>query len=199
MAKNPISNLLKGKSEDTIEYIESHLKRLQREVKHATREIKEQQEANITLIKHIEELNKQHSILSEEISETNKKLKEATKEIEKATSEIQVFKPSVETKLINQLTQKMESELANATNKIYAEANGFAEAKEVFSKHIKQSQETTDEMEKLRNIISKIDEKDFTLEAYAKQLDKNDREKVKMMKRIDDLENMLAKMKRKSN
>ena len=50
----------------------------------------------------------------------------------------------------------------------------------------------------MRIIISKIDEKDFSLEAYAKQLDKNDREKVKMMKRIDELETMLAKMKRKS-
>ena len=197
MAGNALRKLIGSESEESVEQIEYMLKRLQREVKKTTRELEEQQEKNITLIKHIEELNKQHAILSEEVEETNKKLQEATKQIEKATSEIQVFKPSVETKLVNQITQKLESELANATNKINAEAAGFAQAKEVFSKHLKQSQDTMDEMAKLREVISKIDEKDFALEAYAKQLDKNDREKVKMMKRIDDLENMLAKMKRR--
>lgn len=197
MAGNPLKKIIGNDSEEAIEQVEYLLKRLQREVKKTSRELEEQQEKNITLIKHIEELNKQHSILSQEVEATNLKLKEATKQIEKATSEIQVFKPSVETKLINQITQKLESELANATNKINAEANGFAQAKEVFSKHLKQSKETIDEMEKLKTVISKIDEKDFTLEAYAKQLDKNDREKVKLLKRIDELESMLAKMKRK--
>lgn len=198
MAGNPIRKLISNDMEDSIEYIETRMKRLQREMKNTTRTLAEQQEENIALIKHIKELNKQHAILSEEVSATNEKLKEATKQIEKATSEIQIFKPSVETKLINQITQKLESELANATNKIHAEANGFSQAKEVFKEHLKESKETMEEMKKLREVISKIDEKDFALEEYAKQLDKNDREKVKMMKRIDDLENMLAKMKRKN-
>lgn len=197
MAGNPLKKMISNGSNEAIEQVEYLLKRLQREVKKTTKELEEQQEKNITLIKHVEELNKQHAILSQEVETTNQKLKEATKQIEKATSEIQVFKPSVETKLINQLTQKMEAELANATNKIYAEANGFAQAKEIFSKHLKQSKETVEEMEKLRAVISKIDEKDFTLEEYAKQLDKNDREKVKLLKRIDELESMIAKMKRK--
>lgn len=183
-------------TEKSMEYIANQLKRLQREIKIASRSIKEQDEANTLLKKHFQELNKEHSILSDEVRITSNKLTESMKQLEKATSEIQTFKPSVEKKLINQITNKFEIELANATNKIQAEVSGFNNAKEVFSKHLDQSREVSEAMKKLQEVVKKLDAKDFALESYAKQLEKNDREKLKLMKRIDSLENMLAKMKR---
>jgi chromosome segregation ATPase len=178
------------------EELEEQLKILQRKIKTAARSIEEQEQILKNSIKDVHIIKEEQEQLASKTKELVKELETATNTLNKVTAELSLFKPKLEKELLSTFTQNIEKELANTTNKIHAESNGFNFAKEVFTKHIQQSKELMKEIEKLQNISKNIKEKDFTLENYSKELNNKDQEKVRLLKKIDELESMLAKMKR---
>ena len=99
--------------------------------------------------------------------------------------------------MVENFSESIEKELANATNKIEAHMSGFTHAKEIFMTHAKQSEEALKAMQQFKEIARQLKEKDFSLEKYAQELEKGDQEKLRLLQKIDKLENMLAKMKRR--
>lgn len=180
------------------EELDEQLKTLSRKIKTATRSIQDQEQILKNSIKDVHIIKEEQEQLALKTKELVKELETATKTLNKATSELSLFKPKLEKELLTKFTQNIEKELANTTNKIHAESNGFNFAKEVFTKNIEQSKELMKEIEKLQTISKNIKEKDFTLEKYAKEINNKDQEKLRLLKRIDQLESMLAKMKRRS-
>jgi septal ring factor EnvC (AmiA/AmiB activator) len=181
------------------EDLEEQLKVLQRKIKTATRSIEDQETILKSSIKEIHIAKEEQEELAKKTKSLVNELEKAAKSLNKTTAELALFKPRLEKELLTKFTNSIEKELANTTNKIHAESAGFNFAKEVFSKHIEQSKQAMDEVAKLQTISKTIKEKDFSLEKYSKELDKKDQEKLRLLKKIDELESMLARMKRSNN
>lgn len=178
------------------EDIDEQLKLLTRKVKAAVKSIEEQETILKTSIKEVHILKEEQEQLATKTKTLVQNLEEATNKLNKTTLELALFKPKLEKELIDKFSTTIEQELAHTTNKIHAESNGFNAAKDTFSKHIQTSKELHNEIKKFQDIAKNIKEKDFTLEKHAKEIEKRDGEKLRLMQKIDKLENMLAKMKR---
>lgn len=186
-----------GNTSEAVQQLEAQLKDLQKEIKYATRELREQKEENAKRSEEITKITKQQDELMQQLATSTVALQEATKLVERASIDIASIKPQIEKKMLENFNTVVEQELANTTNKIQANLAGFTHAKEVFHKHAQQSEEALKEMQRFKEIARQLKEKDFTLEKYARELEKNDQEKLRLLQKIDKLESMLAKMKRR--
>jgi hypothetical protein len=172
-----------------LEQLEINLLRAVREVKNLQISFQEQKEQHECLLNEVKDiLQTQRSI--------SLAFQDSVKDINKITMELAVFKPSMQQTILDKTTTILEQELANATNKIFAELSGFSSAKESFKDVVKQVKSVEFELVRLQTIAKTIGEQDVSLERYAKELEKNDRQKLELMKRVDDLERLLAKIKR---
>jgi len=179
-----------SKNSEEKEQLQEEIGKLRREIKKSVREGTEQKEE-------IEKITKEVKEILKEQKEINKTIKINSELLNKTIADLALFKPQVEKKLLRDTTQTIEKELGEVINTVNAQASGFSQAKETLNKHLNKSKELFIEQDKLKTIISSMKAKDFELEKYAKELAKNDKNKLEMMKRIDELETMIAKMKRR--
>lgn len=184
-----VRNIFSKNSEEKNQLSEE-IGKLRREVKKNIREGNEQKEE-------FEKLNLEVKSILADQKEINKTIKINSEILNKTIAELALFKPQIEKKLLRETTQVIEKELGQVVNTIDAQASGFSQAKEILNKHLTKSKELFVEQEKIKTLISSIKAKDFELEKYAKELNKNDKNKLEMMKRIDELETMMARMKRR--
>lgn len=178
------------------EQLEEQFKQTQRRVKTLGENVKNGQEATKRLTKDIRELHTQQQDLHKQLTDAVKSFKETADQVNTVIIDLKLLRPRLEKKMQEDFSSAVEQELANTTNKIEAQAAGFNHAKDVFSKYIATTQDVGNEMQKFLLIAKQLDEKDFALENYAKRLEQTDAEKLRLLKRIDELERLLAKMKR---
>lgn len=180
-----------------LETLHTQIKDAQRDMKHLSRRVAQQQEQTDIVLKEAKQHGKIMGELLQKLEQTTDYLVIASKDFEKAATDIALIRPTLEKKIIENFSSTIEQELANATNKIHAQAAGFNATKEVFKEHANISAEALKEVEKLNRVIKSINAADFELEMHAKRLETNDKEKLRLMAEVDKLERMLAKMKRK--
>ncbi len=185
-----------SQSNSKTEEFNQELKRISSKLKNISRTVEEQDSIIKETISKIEETKTQTSDLMKKSEELLNKIESQEKTLQKTIAELSLFKPKMEKELINKFSLELEKELANATNKINAELSGFNTAKESFSKYLSKTKDFMNEMDKFNSIAKTIKEKDFSLIEFEKILENNDKEKLRLMKKIDQLENLLAKMKR---
>lgn len=176
--------------------LDEKVKLIHQRVKGLSQHVKEDKDAYNQLKTTITELSLEQVKLHNQLTETAEKVKKSAEQVTKVTTELALFKPRLEKSMTESFQKAIEQELATTTNKINAEAAGFSQAKEIFKKHIEASKDANKAIEKLKIIADSLNEKDFELSKHAKQLELQDKEKLKLMQRIDQLESILAKMKR---
>jgi len=147
-------------------------------------------------IKSNKDLQKKELSEISEIKNDLKILKENfSKKLETFNEELRSFnitKKNIQEKLYNEFeteSKKISSEMKNHLSN-YLELE--VQMKNAGYK-IKDFTNSINEMKQLSETISK---KDFELKNYAKILEKNDNEKVQLLKKIDYLERLLASMRR---
>jgi hypothetical protein len=176
-------------SQKRLSDLEFSLKKVSRDVKNIHIFLDEQKSSVNDLINEVRTLHQVQKNI-------NLSFQDALSSINNLTIELSLFKPSMQQTILNKTTSLLEQELAIASNKISAEVSGFSLAKKSFKEVVKQVKSMESEILRLQELTKSIEEKDFDLQKYAFELDKNDRQKLELMKRVDDLERMLAKMKR---
>ncbi len=181
---------------EQMEQLNNQIKDAQRDVKHLSRYHADQKEEIDKLIKEVKQIGKLQKELLTKLEESTEHLAIASKDFEKAAIDVALIRPALEKKMMDNFSTAIEQELANTTNKIHAQAAGFAATKDVFKEHARTSSETLKEVSKLHDAIKNIKAADFALEMHAKRLEINDKEKLRLMAKVDQLEHMLAKMKR---
>ncbi|MFP4523222.1 MAG: hypothetical protein ACOCQQ_03000 [Candidatus Nanoarchaeia archaeon] len=170
-----------------LDKIEHTTQRIDREIKNTTIFIKEQQESISTLTQEIKSLHQTQANLTLSFKDT-------LTQLNGITTELAVFKPTLERTILEKTTTTLERELANATNKLYADMSGFSQAKETFKEIVSQVKQVQKELHHFSNVISDFKNQDFELEQYARELDKNDKQKLELMKRVDELEKILKEI-----
>lgn len=180
-----------------LEELHDKIKDAQRDMKHVSRHNAEQKEIVSKLCKEVKAIGSVQKEIVEQLKEATEQMLLASKDFEKAATDIALIRPALEKKMLENFSKTIEQELATTTNKIYAQAAGFNATKDVFKEHIRVSQDAIKELEKFTVISKRLKETDFKLTTHAQEIEKNNTEKLRLMKRIDDLERMLAKMKQR--
>lgn len=167
-----------------LDAIEHTAQRIDRELKNTQIHIKEQEEEIAKLTQEMKSLHQTQSNLTLSFKDT-------LTQLNGITTELAMFKPTLQRTILEKTTLTLEQELANATNKLYADMSGFAQAKEAFKEIVSQVKHMQKELQHFSNVVSDFKEQDFQLEQYARELDKNDKQKLELMKRVDELEQLL--------
>lgn len=186
LSHDEVVETLQNKVQESIEKVESLLNT-----------VKSQQEEQAKLTTQVLELHKNHKKLSKQLEESTTQVEIASEKIGRVMSEILLFKPKIEKELSAKFETTLQAHLDETTKEINIETSEHKKTQELALQTQEAQEKLLVQVEKLSSITSSLNAKDFELSQHAKQLHLKDQEKLQLMKRVDDLEKLLAKMKRK--
>lgn len=112
--------------------------------------------------------------------------------------ELKLVKQQFQTKLIEELLYAFKEEMKKQTGSLDADIKRFNGLKDEVETVSKELNNTTSEIEKFVKISKKIKEADFDLVKHNKNIESGKKEKDELLKRIDYLETLIAKERRKN-
>jgi chromosome segregation ATPase len=147
-------------------------------------------------IKHFEKLFSEQNKLIDHLSKELVEIRETKNAINKEVYDFKLLRSDIQKKIINEFSSEIKKDLDSMFNQLKTDVDSFNKLKQkvLASKSI--LDESLEEIKKLNAISSRIKESDFELSKYARHLMENDREKLELMKKIDSLERLIAKMRR---
>lgn len=117
-----------------------------------------------------------------------KKIKTTTTDLNRELDSIKLSKSN----MISKLSSEIHSEMNNQMKLMKTDFDSYNNLKNQFLSVGAQSLKAQNNLEKLNKIMSNIKTLDFTLTSYAKQVNLVDKEKVALMKRVNDLERIIS-------
>ncbi|MFT4303365.1 MAG: hypothetical protein ACMXYG_02285 [Candidatus Woesearchaeota archaeon] len=173
-------------------------------IKNEIVDIKKELNSTLSFIKKfnqesIKSLNDKNILLDEKIKlqdELNNKINKTSIEFEKELNEFKTMRTRLQTTIANQVSNDIKKELnvyiMNVKHHVESLNNTCQEIKQISSNTGKVVQS----IDYLNQISKSIKKEDFELSKYAKELEKNDREKLELLRRIDSLERLLSKLRK---
>lgn len=119
---------------------------------------------------------------------------------EQAKAEVHNLKTArVELKddVVEKFQQQLSKSLKTMEGKLEADTSKIDTLSESFQAITKELKEARAQIGKFKDLAETIRESDYRLQEHAKALEQTDKEKVRLMKRVDELESMMAKMKKR--
>ena len=180
------------------EEIKEALADLSQEIKEVRSEQKELHETNNKLIKNIssslEELKQGQTSHSELMGKEVSKINELRSEFSKSVRSFELLHK----KIYGQLYTRLHEVLREHTNDLKSTTDNY----KATSPKVKETLDTLDllksEIAKFNAIAKYIKESDYTLVNHQKDLERLDREKLHLMKKVDSLQRMIGKNRRNS-
>lgn len=185
--------------DDVIVKLQDKIKESVEEVKKLTRTVNSQQEEQEKLISQIKELTTENKKSSKLFTTSIKDIETANTKISRVVSEIILIKPKLEKELIGKFEKTLQEHLNNTTKELTIDIKEHKKAQEMLTKTQSEQEKLLKEITKMREISEKLKPTDFELSKHAKEILINDQEKLRLMKRVDDLEKLLARMKTRRN
>ncbi|MBL7054249.1 hypothetical protein ISS05_00660 [Candidatus Woesearchaeota archaeon] len=106
------------------------------------------------------------------------------------------LKDHAQKKILQKFEEELQRELSLQMENLKKDKGNYEELKKDMGGMAIKLSNLGQEIDKFMNISSKIREKDFEMEKFAKQLLEADGEKLSLMKKIDSLERLIARMRR---
>lgn len=156
-------------------------------------------ETILEIKENIKKQAKEHLDVLNKKEESLKKINEISEEFQKSLNDFKTMKSSLQTKIAQDVASDIKKEL----NVYIMNVKDKIETLNDASKEMKKASENTAEIlsvfNKIKDIGSKIKKEDFELTAHAAELRRNDKEKLELMKKIDNLEHLIAKQRKGPN
>lgn len=171
-----------------LEEVQKKLNELEAKYTEGTKEICEFQEQKFKKLEEtLGQLKEKQFYYFEEFEKSLTAFNDMNIKYKKEFDAFNVIKNNLTAKTLEKVEKEMKEVLAVHFTKLETEKKKF----EDMSKDIEKAKE---EIKKLIMISSKIKEADFDLTKYAAELRANDAEKLKLMKQVDELQTIIAKM-----
>lgn len=181
--------------DEVIVELQDKIKESMKKIEELTSAVKDQQVEQEKLLTQVKELSKDHKTLSKSMKESYEHIEIASEKISRVVGELLVFKPKLEKELAQKFQDTLQKQLDVVTTDLKVDVKEHKKAQDLIEKTHSEQEKLLKEITKLQEIVKGIDAKDFELSKHAKELHLKDQEKLRLMKRVDDLEKMLAKMK----
>ena len=113
-------------------------------------------------------------------------------DFEGAITNFDSLRKRIENMVTERLIEVVNKEIASIT----AKSKKFSDVEEDFSKLAEEVKFLKEELAKFNRISQGIKEVDFTLKKHANELELADKEKLRLMREMDNLQTIMARMKR---
>lgn len=197
MVLDKIKNMLSH--DEVVEKLQEKVQESLDKVEHLTVTVSKQQEEQEKLLEQVKDLHKDHKKLSKQLQESTEQIEVAHQKLGRAVSELLIFKPKLEKGLADKFESTLQSHLDQTTKDLSLDVKEHQKTQELATKTQEAQALLLKEVQKLQEITKNLNAKDFELSKHAKELHLKDQEKLRLMKRVDDLEKLLAKMKSRRN
>ena len=160
--------------------------------------IKELKHEIISLTKELKKLSSSAETHSEVAKSHIAHVASTKKAMDEELYELKLVKQQFQTKLIEELLYAFKEEMKKQTGSLDTDIKRFNELKSEVGTVSKELTNATSEIDKFVKISRKIKEADFDLVKHNKNIDNGKKEKDELIKRIDYLETLIAKERRKN-
>lgn len=144
----------------------------------------------------INELKSSHDAFFKNFEENNVEIKDMKEDLRKEIHEFSLLKSQLQQKLIDKFEEELKNELKVCSESLKSEIGAYNEIKEKMNSMLMKINNLSGEISKFIEISRNIKKEDFELTKFSKQLLENDKEKLELMRKIDTLERLIAKMRR---
>tara|TARA_B100000315_G_C14568303_1_gene584115 strand:+ start:1933 stop:2499 length:567 start_codon:yes stop_codon:yes gene_type:complete len=144
------------------------------------------------------ELKENQSQFLTEFKENAESIGTLKAEFEKELYNFKLMSSNVEKKLLEKFDEAIKNEIHEYFAKLRTDIQSFGDLKEKIDTISEDIKKATSELGKFVEISESIKKGDFELGNHAKKLQDMDNEKLELMRKIDNLERLLSKMRRSS-
>ena len=134
-----------------------------------------------------------------EISVQLDNVHKTNEEFKKELYDFKMIKSDIKSKLVSELVESFREELKAETRKLDVDVKAFNDLKEELCIIVTKFKAVESEVAKFKEIAGQLKSADFQLANYAKELTKNDQEKLRLMERVEYLERLVAKERKRQN
>ena len=165
-------------------------KGLQEDVKAQRSRIQEQQDF-------LDKLSKRHDELMRRFSEELDTLKGTNEQARAEVHNLRTARVELKEDVTERFQQQLTKSVRNMEGKLEADTSKVESLSESLQAVTKELKDARAEIGKFKDLAETVKESDFRLKEHAKALEQADQEKLRLMKRVDELESMMAKMKQR--
>lgn len=123
-------------------------------------------------------------------------INESKENLKKEVYDFRLLKAQTQKNILEKFEEELSKELNVYSEKLKTDLNEYNKLKEQMSSMVAKIKMVSDEINKFTEISKNIKKEDFELNRFANQLLEMDKEKLGLMKKIDTLERLIAKMRR---
>ncbi|MDA1197161.1 MAG: hypothetical protein O2779_04310 [Nanoarchaeota archaeon] len=123
-------------------------------------------------------------------------ISESKEDFKKEVYDFKLLKSQLQTKIMKKFEEELDKELQLQMDKVKHDAETYNKMNNQLAVLVTQTGSLGSELDKFRVISKSIKNEDFQLESYAKLLERGDKEKLELMRKIDTLERLCSKLRR---
>ena len=110
--------------------------------------------------------------------------------------EFKLLKSQLQRKLLEKFEEELKKELSSGIDIMRRDAEEYNEARKNLNETMKKMNSINEDVAKFIDISRSIKKEDFHLSNFAKQVSYADSEKIRLMRRVEQLEGIISKMRR---
>lgn len=120
-------------------------------------------------------------------------------DLKKELYEFNLLKSKLQSKILEKFENELQNELKINLEKLKTEHRNYDDARKELALIVEKTTKLGEELNKFIEISKDIKKEDFMLTKFCNKIWEMDKEKLELMKRIDILERLIAKMRRSDN
>ena len=121
---------------------------------------------------------------------------ESKESLKKEVYDFRLLKAQTQKNILEKFEEELSKELKVNSEKLKNDINEYNKLKDQTAQTLQHIKSMSTEINKFAEISKNIKKEDFELTKFANQLLEADKEKLELMRRIDTLERLIAKMRR---
>jgi len=180
---------------ESLEEQQKEMKSLKKENKDLKSQISENNKLLLEIKKAIDSSNNKKDKSLVHLDEVVKAVKTQEQNFERITRKLDNTNSEIEKKMFDRLSSTMRDSIS----KLDADVSKFNSLKDEIGNITKTITSLNDHIARLNTISEKITAADFDLSKYRFSVEKYETEKLRLLRKIDNLESIMAKMKQSRN
>ncbi|MBI2657912.1 hypothetical protein HYX08_04430 [Candidatus Woesearchaeota archaeon] len=143
------------------------------------------------------ESNKSQAEFLKNFRENLSVIKNLREDFGKELVEFKLLKGQLQRKILDRFEEELQKDLQINREALKKDAEDYSEVRKKVSEVLSRLSLTSEEISKFMEISKSIKKEDFELTRFARQLVDMDREKLELMRKIDTLERLVSKIRRR--
>lgn len=184
-------------SQEKINEMHSHLSSYSKNLEEQGEIIKGLHSEITNLKTNFETINSAHGEHLSQLKHDIDEVREIKAQLNDELNDLKLLKAHIKEKLVDELAATFKEELSSHTERIKTDVKSYNETKQALQSITLRLEQLKAEMDKFNNISKNIKENDFELDKYAKNLKNFSDEKHELLLKIDNLEKMIGRERRK--